>query len=136
MNCLDEKELSSYLDENISPEKRKRIESHISGCGKCLDMLVVAYEAGKIRKRKQSNKNNRPVLKWLAGFLILFAASFVFRKFFLQFLIASAVFGFKWAMEGEGARKTIMIFKNLPPNPHRNNRNKGKEICLTEKNFL
>jgi uncharacterized membrane protein YgcG len=113
MNCLSESELSSYLDEELSPENRKKIEAHISGCGKCLDVLVVAYEAGRIRKKKQAGRKNRTALKWLAGFFILFAASFVFKKFFLQFLIAAAVFGFKWAMEGEGARKTIMVFRGL-----------------------
>lgn len=119
MSCLSERELSSYIDQKLSAPERGRIESHISGCKDCLDMLVVAYDAGRVKRKSPAPKKAGAAFKWFAGFIILFSASFIFRKFFLQFLIAAAVFGFRWAMEGEGVKKTIMIFKNLPANPHR-----------------
>ncbi|MFH1853879.1 MAG: zf-HC2 domain-containing protein [Candidatus Omnitrophota bacterium] len=115
MNCLNEKELSSYLDENLSEQERNRIERHLSDCKKCLDMLIVAYDAGKTTKRRWDfrKKKDNPALKWLLASFFLFALSFIFKRFFLQFLIAGGILGFKWVMEGEGARRAIMIFKGI-----------------------
>jgi len=126
MDCLSEEILSSYLDEGLSGTERKRIEQHISRCNRCLGLLLIAYEAQgksrrcplllrqKIRRRLGlKEKKIRPELKWLLGALFLFALSFVFRDFFLQFLAGATVLGFKWAMEGEGAKRVVMIFKGI-----------------------
>jgi len=126
LKCLDEKALSSYLDERLSCSERERVEAHIADCNACLDMLLVAYEASgrnkkypallkdRIRNRfglKQAKK--RPELKWLFGSLFFFALSFVFKSYFLQFLLAALILGFKWVMEGEAAKRVIMIFKGV-----------------------
>jgi len=126
MGCLDEKALSSYLDEKLPGDKRKEIEGHIAHCNTCLDMLLVAYEAGQGNKKcpdilrnriknrlglKQEKK--RPELKWLLMAIISFGLSFIFRYYFLQFLVVSIILGFKWVMEGEGAKRVIMIFKGI-----------------------
>nr|MBU1327743.1 zf-HC2 domain-containing protein [Candidatus Omnitrophota bacterium] len=142
IKCLDEKTLSSYLDERLSEAERKKIEGHIADCNTCLDMLLVAYEAQKKRfstrplrglartilgttiffERKnrvnqaglvEKNKKKRPELKWLFTGLFFFALSFIFRDYFLQFLAVSVILGFKWAMEGEAAKRVIMIFKGI-----------------------
>ncbi len=126
IRCLDEKKLSSYLDEKLSDIERKRIEEHIADCNVCLDMLLVAYESygrnkkcphilkGRIKNRlglKQPKK--RPELKWLFMSLFFFVLSFIFRHYFLQFLAVSVILGFKWVMEGEAAKRVIMIFKGI-----------------------
>lgn len=128
MDCLNEKILSSYLDRtlSLSEEERRRIEEHISKCNHCLDLVLVAYEAQGISQKcppllKEmlkkrlglKQKKARSGAKWLFGALFLFALSFAFKKFFLQFLVASAILGFKWAMEGEGARRVVMIFRGM-----------------------
>ena len=126
MECLDEKRLSSYLDQALSVGERNKIEEHISRCNRCLDLLLVAYEAQKTPKRrlaalKQKVKTRlglrttkkRSELKWLVAALFLFALSFLFKRYFLQFLMAAVILGFKWVMEGEGARRAIMIFKGI-----------------------
>ena len=126
MDCLNEKILSSYLDERLSGTERTRIETHISGCRRCLDLLLVAYEArgmsqkcplllkDKIKKRLGlKERKKRPEVRWLFGALFLFALSFIFKRFFLQFLMAAVVLGFKWVMEGEGAKRVVMIFKEI-----------------------
>jgi len=128
MNCPDEKTLSSYLDESLSEAERRNVEGHVSNCNHCLDFLLVAYDAQKklqkcppalkekIRKRLGlKEKKKRPELKWLFAALFLFALSFAFKKFFLQFLLASVILGFKWVMEGEGAKRVIMIFRGIEP---------------------
>jgi len=146
IKCLDEKALSSYLDEKLSELERKKIEEHIADCNVCLDMLLVAYEARKKRfltrpatttmaglartilqttiffeRKNRANqadsvekmKKKRHELKWLFAGLFFFALSFIFRHYFLQFLAISVVLGFKWVMEGEGAKRVIMIFKGI-----------------------
>ena len=126
MDCLNEEMLSSYLDERFSEVERSRIEAHLSRCNHCLDLLLVAHEA-QTRSRKAppflkervkkrlglKHKKTKAEVKWLFGALFLFALSFVFKRYFLQFLVAAAVLGFKWAMEGEGAKRAVMIFKGI-----------------------
>jgi len=127
MKCLDEKELSSYLDERLSDVERKNIEEHIADCNICLGMLLVAYESRGSSKKcpailKDKIKNRlglrqpkkRPELKWFFAGLFFFILSFVFRHYFLQFLAISVILGFKWVMEGESAKRVIMIFKGIP----------------------
>lgn len=126
MDCLDEKTLSSYLDEKISIDERSRIEAHISKCDHCLDLLMVAYEAQKASvecpeflKQKLKirfglkEKRKRTDLKWLIAGIVFFILSFVFKRYFLQFLAVSVILAFKWVMEGEGAKRAIMIFKGI-----------------------
>ena len=128
MDCLNEDVLSSYLDEAISKEEHDRIEHHISNCNRCLDMLLVAYESqGRLRRCRYAaglekkvrdrlgfrEKRKKTELKWLFSALSLFMLSFVFKRFFLQFLVAAGILGFKWVMEGEGARRVVMIFRGI-----------------------
>jgi hypothetical protein len=126
MNCLDEKTLSSYLDEKLAGIEREKIEKHIAGCDVCLDMLLVAYESQGRNKKcpailKDRIKNRlglkspkkRPELKWLFAGLIFLGLSFIFRHYFLQFLGIAVILGFKWVMEGESAKRVIMIFKGI-----------------------
>jgi hypothetical protein len=124
--CPDEKALSSYLDEKLSAADRKSIEDHIADCDICLDMLLVAYEnqgrrkiSSAILRNKIKNKlgikqeKKRAELKWLILALFFFALSFIVRHYFLQFLAISIILGFKWVMEGEGAKRVIMIFRGI-----------------------
>ncbi len=127
MDCLNERQLSSYLDERLTEIERKRIEQHISVCNQCLDLLVVAFESScasqkkcpsilkdKVRKKLGiKEKKKHPGLKWLLGAVFAFALSFVFKQYFVQFLVATLILGFKWVMEGEGARRVVMIFKGM-----------------------
>ncbi len=125
--CLDEKTLSSYLDKRLPDAERKKIEEHIADCDICLDMLVTAYDLCKGSKKcpdallnnriknklglKQARKSRE--LGWLLGAVFFFAFSFVFKHYFLQFLAVSVVLGFKWVMEGEAAKRVVMIFKGI-----------------------
>ena len=126
MRCPDEVVLSSYSDEGLSAVERGRIEQHVAGCARCLDLLVVAYESGRGARKCPRVLQNKikarlglrqrkaiPGLKWLFASIALLLLSFVFKKYFLQFLIVAAILGFKWVMEGEGARKVVMIFKGM-----------------------
>ena len=50
---------------------------------------------------------------WLSGAVATFAFSFVFRRFFLQFLVAALLFGVKWIVDQKAARTQILIYKAL-----------------------
>ena len=67
--CLDEKALSSYLDERLSGSERERIEGHIADCNTCLDMLLVAYEA---RRKKFSTRPPRGLARTILAATIFF----------------------------------------------------------------
>lgn len=126
MSCPDEKLLSAYLDEEIPDVERKRIEEHVSRCNDCLDLLLVAYESQKGRKdcppfiRKKVKERlglkagtRRSAMKWLLLSIFFFVLSFIIKRYFLQLLVAASITGFKWVMEGEGAKKVVMIFKGI-----------------------
>jgi len=126
MNCLDEKTLSSYLDKNLTKEEREGIEVHIAECRDCLDLITVAYQAQsssekcpaqlkeKLRQRFGFKKTKKTAERWwFYGTVLMFVFSFVFRGYFMQFLALTIILGFKWVMEGEGARKVVMIFKGI-----------------------
>ena len=129
MNCPDVKKLSLYLDGALAGVERDAVERHLSICDKCLDIVVLAYEAQrrsrkcpefirdrvKLRLGLRNRKAGRE-LRWLVAALVLFALSFLVRKYFAQFLTAAAVMGFKWVMEGEGARRAIMVFRGIGQN--------------------
>jgi hypothetical protein len=113
----------------LVPEERQYIERHIASCNRCLGELVIAREA--IRRERGLIRNveraARKLLgcsesKWLVLSILLFFFSFVYRRYFLQFLAAAVILGVKWVMEGEGARKTIMIFRDLEKKVKKNER--------------
>ncbi len=125
MKCPDIGELSLYLDDRgLELARKKQIESHIAECDRCMDMLLVAFRSTqkpisrrkdlitKIRKRLNFPERKFKI-NWLMCSVVMFALSFVLKKYFIQFLFASLLLGFKWVMEGEGARKVVMIFKEL-----------------------
>jgi hypothetical protein len=127
MTCPNEITLSAYLDERLPEEERRGIEKHVSACGSCLDFLLVAYEVRRENNTLKGGLQNSWIpafrlshrlknilkFKWFFGSFFFFILSFVFKHYFLQFLAVSVILGFKWVMEGEGARKAVMIFKGI-----------------------
>jgi len=126
MDCLDENTLSLYLDNEMTEVQRDRIDRHISECRDCLDLIVVAWDAQRFSKKLHLRKLNEKIkdklglkrrvtseVKWFCAMLVLFVSSFLFKRYFLQFLVGASICGFKWAMEGEAARRVIMIFKGI-----------------------
>jgi hypothetical protein len=50
---------------------------------------------------------------WLIGAAIAFALSFVFSRYFLQFLILTLLLGIKWIASSGGSKNVIMIYEAL-----------------------
>ncbi|MGB2630974.1 MAG: zf-HC2 domain-containing protein [Candidatus Omnitrophota bacterium] len=111
--CLSEEILSEYLAGVLPEEDRGWVEGHIAECTRCRKLLAESHEVLKKRDiedifRKIFNivKNNL----WFAGAMSALALSFVFPKYFLQFLVACLLMGAKWIMDTKNAKMLVMIY--------------------------
>lgn len=50
---------------------------------------------------------------WLILACGVFGLSFVFPRYFMQFLVLTVLFGFKWILEQRSAKSQILIYKAL-----------------------
>ena len=113
-DCPSELELARYLEGVLPSLKRQVIEKHLSDCPFCLDLLVTAKDILKEEKIvKKSLLTHFFRQKWLLVTVVCFGLSFAVRRFFLQFLFLALIFGIKWALNGEGSRNLVMIFRSL-----------------------
>lgn len=127
MRCPDEATLSSYLGGMLEEPEVRLIEAHVSNCHFCLENIRAAYVGDNLYKgrslpnsteklinkakgiAKLSTKNKRFKKNlWLFGTVISFALSFIFPRYFVQFLVAALILGLKWVSESEGVRLLIM----------------------------
>jgi len=111
-----EQELSDLLDGSIAPEDRKRLEGHIALCDECLAAISSAYDAVSDFKRGRSktdrwDKNMGKINIYLTGTIIAFILSFLVPRFFMQFLVASAILGMKWVVDSKTSRMLVMIYE-------------------------
>ena len=112
--CLSETELSDYLSGSLSPDKKLDIENHLASCAECLEQLTFAYECvseypaqkGVYFVKKKLTKNT-----WLLGAALAFILSFLFPKYFMQFLAATVLLGLKWIFDSSNAKILIMIYE-------------------------
>jgi len=105
-----EAELADYLSNTLTGEGRKRIEDHIACCNDCLDNVVSAHESVKIFKKRKAG-----VMKKINVYLILaiisFIFSFVFQRYFVQFLTAALLLGLKWVSDAKSTKMLVMIYE-------------------------
>ncbi len=140
-DCPSEAKLNAYLEGSIVKAESEKITQHISQCLFCLDSIEQAdrqdmsiREGGPSREtvrravaiaKKQHLGNHYQRLKkhlWLIGAIAGFGLSFVFSRYFLQFLILALILGIKWAIATTTNTKSmIMIYdfwhKHHPHHP-------------------
>ena len=134
--CLDENTLAAYLAGTLDRRQCQLLEYHLAGCGFCLSQLSLAVEAVSLENEKDSIdipsktidrlklrlainplKDSQKKYKFkigkgiffLIGTLISFSLSFIFPRFFLQFLVATLILGIRWAFESESGHTFVMI---------------------------
>ena len=106
----EETELADYLSNNLTGERKKRVEDHIACCNDCLESVVSAHESVKtFKKRKAGGMKKINIYPVLA--VISFILSFVFRDFFLQFLTATLLLGIKWIADAKSTKMLVMIYE-------------------------
>lgn len=107
-------ELAGFLGGSLPGRARRRVETHLSGCNKCLVSVICAYDSvsssahggGKNRKKKDLfNKFNLYLLFSAASFIL----SFMTPRYFIQLLVATLLFGIKWVVDSKSARMLVMI---------------------------
>lgn len=130
--CLSEEELANYITSAISEQPiEETLLRHITECDSCFTKTATAvstltsfdkgasyrYDSAAVQraksipkiypkaKRGYMKRNN--YLFIAAGFFIL---SFVFKRYFLQFLVAALIFGLKWVMDTGGSKALVMIY--------------------------
>lgn len=108
-DCLSIDELYNYAKGASLEREKMRIESHLAGCYRCLDGLV-AINSGM----KPYGGARRRVLKkeyiCLIAAIVCFAFSFIYSRYFLQFLAATLILGIKWIVDSKTNRMLIMIY--------------------------
>ncbi len=114
--CPTEELLSEYLSGDISAEERERVEKHLVSCAKCRRLVAEAHDIVKkpdtdeilniLRRRARENL-------WFLGALSALLLSFIFPKYFIQFLVACLLLGIKWVIDSKTTRTLIMVHEAL-----------------------
>ncbi len=125
-SCPSELELCDYLQNRLTQEKKHLLSEHIANCPRCLSLLKLAQESreGKIEDRPtpemiiraQNIVRRRPQrtifnYKWQICAGLSFTLSFVFTRYFLQFLILAVIFSLKWIFDTGSTRTLVMIYE-------------------------
>ena len=114
--CPSEELLSEYLSGCLHPEDKPDVEKHLAGCAGCRKTIVEAHEIlnkPDIRQIKREILNWLKTNRWLLGAMILLILSFMFPKYFLQFLVACLLMGAKWIIDSKTTKMLIMIHQAL-----------------------
>jgi len=135
-DCPYDNELADYIGGIACYEKKQLIAEHLSTCDRCLGIVATGtrvLNAGDWNKKTKVPKRIIRKAKGIPGqsggrigrsriiialrrnkYIILsgvfFALSFIRRGYFLQFLLASGVFGIKWVMDTGSTKALIMIY--------------------------
>ncbi|MFH1664625.1 MAG: zf-HC2 domain-containing protein [Candidatus Omnitrophota bacterium] len=110
--CPSEEMLGEYLSGVLSPPEGEKLEKHLAGCKNCRGLLADAHHVlsrpgihetwfslcGRLKKNL-----------WFAAASALLAASFLFPKYFLQFLAAAFIAGAKWVIDSRTTKMMIMV---------------------------
>lgn len=111
--CPADNLLNAYINKSISREGRASIEAHIAKCPKCLFRIAETYEvlneANIINTKGAFMKFKDNINIWLVISAMMFFLSFIFPRYFLQFLSAAIIAGLKWIIDSKTTRMLIMI---------------------------
>ena len=110
-SCPDESLLSAYLDGSLAGDERGAVENHIASCDECLAKVVAAYESVAAFRKKRKGAPMRKINWYAVGGVASFALSFVFPRYFLQFLVATILLGAKWIIDAKNTRMLVMIYE-------------------------
>lgn len=156
LDCPNEEILLGYLNGTLEKEERQFVEHHLAGCGFCLSQLNLAYQSQLMDRKgsfqpvsqelinktksflgiqivnnlKRGKTKTKKANLFLAGAIIPFILSFIFPKYFIQFLVVTLVLGIRWAFESEGGRTMIMVLDSWRHHSH----DKDEEISHRLKN--
>jgi len=130
--CPNEITLSSYMEGSLTKEEEKLIAEHVKGCYWCIEQMDQAQRLDAKEKPSPKSISRTSFIswikknKWLIGAIISFLLSFVFPRYFFQFLILTLLAGIKWIFTTAGTKTIIMIYDAF--------KRKGREETNSSKN--
>ena len=115
-DCPTPTDLYHYTVRKLNQKEKYKIEKHISECYFCLEQIVFKNDLTNRKERKMKKTDNIKLLihknKWLIGCITLFSLSFIYHKFFFQFIAASLITGIKWAIDNKKSDTFITVLGN------------------------
>ncbi len=110
--CPPEEVLGEYLGGSLPPIARPGVEKHLASCNECRRLLAEAHDILKKPDISEIIYNSFIWIKdnrWFLGAMASLALSFIFHRYFLQFLAACFISGAKWIIDSKTTRTLIMI---------------------------
>lgn len=112
--CPSEKILSEYTSNVLSSEDRNNVEKHLSVCSDCRQLVSETHEILNKPALRFIRHKITALLKtnqWIIGASVAFICSFLFPKYFLQFLSASLIMSAKWIIDAKTTKMLITIYE-------------------------
>lgn len=109
-----ETELADFLSGALPAGERKRVEEHIASCEECLASIMSADESVEESGAAYYKNKGKPMKKisiYLVLAVISFTLSFLAPRYFIQFLVATLLFGIKWIVDAKSTKMLVMIYE-------------------------
>ncbi len=133
LSCPIERSLWDYRSGFLSKRREDGIRRHLFRCRFCLEALLVTDESLRgigfdpeeppskdslervvsFAKRDRPSKSLFQKSFWLFLSLFSIGLSFLFSRFFLQWLILGLLFGLKWVFDTATNRTLIVMYDHL-----------------------
>lgn len=113
--CPEEHLLNAYLTDGLKDTERETVEKHIASCPYCIYRIAEAYEVLGQRQPQKLLEDFMNLIKktniWLVSCVFMFIMSFIFPRYFMQFLIGTLLCGTKWIVDSKNTKMLIMIYE-------------------------
>lgn len=112
--CPEEEILGEYASGVIDPQDRIWVEEHLSSCTKCRKLISEAHSVLSKEEKHRIKRNFLHLMRknaWGILSVLCLLLSFLFPRYFLQFLLAGSLTALKWIIDSKSAKTLIMIHK-------------------------
>ncbi|OIO39979.1 MAG: hypothetical protein AUJ75_00565 [Candidatus Omnitrophica bacterium CG1_02_49_10] len=150
--CPSEFDLVDHINGHLSAESAKKIRGHIAGCLYCLEQIEEVKHHIHLHEDKDAHRPSQELVErvkkmehssggtlkgeghagrssskqhlWLIAAITSFGISFIVHRYFIQFLVLSAILAVKWIALTSGTRSLLMVYEDWRDKRNINNPNK------------
>jgi len=121
--CPQEEKIAEYLSGISCEEEKIALEKHFTKCSRCRKLMVETFDLTKeaaimIAFNKMIKIFKKNIFLFLSATSLVL--SFYCNKYFLQFLTASILCGFKYIIDSKTTKTLIMINEAYKKNSSKN----------------